>query len=136
MQSPLAFGLLVGALTVAMPAMAELTPGQLEAASRVYVGDADCEFKQVISLKALADKPGHFELTHKKAKYLLVPQETTTGAVRLEDTKAGIVWIQIPAKSMMLNTKLGQRVVDNCMGAEQRAEASQGVQATNAFGLK
>jgi hypothetical protein len=135
MQRPFAFGLLVGLTTLSMPAMAELTPGQMEAATRVFVGDADCEFKQVVSVRPVAGKPGHFELMHKKAKYQLVPQETTTGAVRLEDSKSGVVWIQIPAKSMLLNAKLGQRVVDSCMHAEQRAEAAQGAPASNSFGL-
>ncbi|HEY6133162.1 MAG TPA: hypothetical protein VIW70_04220, partial [Rubrivivax sp.] len=62
-----------------------------------------------------------FKLTHKKFTYTLVPQETTTGAVRLEDPKNGIVWLQIPAKSMLMNAKLGQRMVDSCQHADQRS---------------
>jgi len=50
-----------------------------------------------------------------------VPEETTTGALRLEDKKAGIVWLQIPSKSMLMNARIGQRMVDGCMHAEQRA---------------
>lgn len=100
---------------------ADLTPGQLAAAQRVYLGDAQCDMKQSVSLRAVEGQPGHFELRHNKARYTLVPEETQTGAVRLEDHKNGIVWLQIPAKSMLLNAKLGQRVVDNCMHAEQVA---------------
>jgi hypothetical protein len=51
----------------------------------------------------------------------MVPEETSTGAVRLFDKKAGVVWLQIPAKSMLLNTRAGQRLVDRCTHAEQRA---------------
>ena len=61
---------------------------------------------------------------HKKARYTLVPQVTSTGAIRLEDSKAGMVWLQIPAKSMLLNAKAGRREVDNCQHPEQRAEAA------------
>lgn len=100
----------------------ELSPEQLDAASRVYLGEADCELKQAVRLQAIEGRPGHFELLHKKVRYTLVPQVTSTGAIRLEDAKAGMVWLQIPAKSMLLNARLGSREVDNCQHAEQRAE--------------
>lgn len=110
----------------ALPALAadELSPGQLEAAGRVYLGTAACEFNQTVSLAAIDGQPGHFKLGYKKAQYTMVPQETSTGAVRLEDARSGLVWLQIPAKSMLMNTKLGQRVADACQMAEQRAAGS------------
>jgi hypothetical protein len=112
-------------LIAALPAFAvDLSPGQMEAASRVYLGTADCDLKQSVHLRALDGRPGHFELTHKKMRYTLVPEVTTTGAVRLEDRQAGVVWLQIPAKSMLLNAKAGRREVDGCLHAEQRAEAA------------
>jgi hypothetical protein len=110
----------------ALPALAAepLSAGQLEAAARVYTGTAECEFNQKISLAAVDGTPGHFKLGYKNASYTLVPQETTTGAVRLEDRKAGVVWLQIPAKSMLMNAKIGQRMVDSCQHAEQRSPAA------------
>ncbi len=105
--------------TLGQAAQATLTPGQMAAAERVFVGTATCDGNQEVALAALPGQPGHFKLTHKKASFVLVPQETTTGAVRLEDHKSGLVWIQIPAKSMLMNTKLGQRVADACVTPEQ-----------------
>ena len=84
-------------------------------------GDIDCEFNQKVSLKAVDGQPGHFQLAFKKVTYRMIPQETTTGAVRLEDKKAGVVWLQIPVKSMLMNAKIGQRMVDACLHADQRA---------------
>ena len=98
----------------------QLTPGQLEAANRVLTGSADCEFRQTVQLTAIDGRAGHFKLVFGKLSYTLVAQETTTGAVRLEDRKAGVVWLQIPAKSMLLNTKVGQRMVDSCVHEQQR----------------
>lgn len=98
-----------------------LTAGQLEAAQHVFTGKADCEFGEQIDVNAVDGKPGHFQLRHRRTTYQLVPQETTTGAVRLEDKRAGIVWLQIPAKSMLMNAKVGQRVADNCLMAQQRS---------------
>lgn len=102
----------------------ELSPAQLDAARQVYLGDAQCEFKQVVTVSAIEGQPGHFTLQYKKARYTLTPEPTSTGAIRLEDRQAGIVWLQIPAKSMLLNAKQGRREVDGCLHAEQRAEAA------------
>ena len=111
-------------VTAFAPAAAEgLSAAQMEAAQQVYLGTAECEMKQSVHLRAIDGRPGHFELQHRKARYTLTPEPTSTGAIRLEDRKAGIVWLQIPAKSMLLNAKMGRREVDNCLHAEQRAEA-------------
>lgn len=97
---------------------------QLQIASRVLTGTAQCEFDQTVSVDPVQDKPGFFRVAFNKAAYVMTPQETTTGAVRLEDKRNGIVWLQIPAKSMMMNQKIGQRMVDGCTLAEQRAAAT------------
>jgi hypothetical protein len=52
---------------------------------------------------------------------VLAPEPTTTGAVRLEDKKNGLVWIQIANKSMLMNAKIGQRLVDNCVHPSQQS---------------
>jgi len=96
-----------------------LTPGQREAAARVFVGTASCDGNQQVTVAAVPGMPGHFVLTHQKTVARLVAQETTSGAVRLEDAKLGLLWIQIPAKSMLMNSKLGRRVVDSCITPEQ-----------------
>lgn len=98
-----------------------ISPTQLQIADRVLTGTAQCEFNQTVSVDAVKDKPGHFTVAYNKAAYVMTPQETSTGAVRLEDRRNGIVWLQIPSKSMMMNHKAGQRMVDDCTHAEQRA---------------
>ncbi|WP_280155190.1 hypothetical protein [Piscinibacter sp. XHJ-5] len=108
-------------LALATETVEQITANQLEIASRVLTGEAKCEFDQKVNVQPLDGKPGHFKVAFKNATYTMVPQETTTGAVRLEDKKNGIVWIQIPAKSMMLNQKIGQRMVDSCTQSQQRA---------------
>jgi hypothetical protein len=105
----------------AAAAAGSLTEGQLDAAQRVFLGKADCEFGEQVDVSPVDGRPGHFRLRHRQATYQLVPQETTTGAVRLEDRRAGIVWLQIPSKSMLMNSKIGQRLVDNCMMDAQRS---------------
>lgn len=108
-------------LALATEVTETISDNQLQIANRVLTGSAQCEFNQTVSVDAIQDKPGHFRVGYKKAVYTMTPQETSTGAVRLEDKKNGIVWLQIPHKSMMMNQKIGQRMVDGCTQAEQRA---------------
>ena len=37
-----------------------------------------------------------------------------SGALRYENAESGLVWLMIPSKSMLLDTKRGQRVADAC----------------------
>jgi hypothetical protein len=108
-------------LALAHETVQRVSEAQLQIADRVHTGPAACEFDQVVSLDRIVEHPGHFRLKFKNASYVVVPEETTTGALRLEDKKAGIVWLQIPSKSMLMNSKIGQRLVDNCLHPEQRA---------------
>jgi len=109
-------GLALGAETAQ-----RLGENHLRIADRVLTGDAACEFGQTVSLWPIEGQPGYFRLTFKKVAYTVVPEETSSGAIRLEDKKAGVVWLQIPSKSMLMNAKIGQRMVDGCTQAEQRA---------------
>jgi hypothetical protein len=111
-------------LALATETVQRISESQLQVADRVLTGDARCEFDQTVSVLPIAAQRGHFRVQFKKAVYTMVPEDTSTGAVRLEDKKAGMVWLQIPSKSMLMNAKLGQRVADGCQHAEQRAAVS------------
>ena len=119
-------------LALATETVEEITANQLDIAARVLTGTAQCEFDQQVNLEALAGRPGVFKLSFNKLSYTMLPQETTTGAVRLEDRKAGVVWLQIPTKSMLMNHKLGHRMVDACTQAEQRIAVEAAGQAAAA----
>lgn len=100
------------------------TEAQLEIASRVHTGHVACELQQSVDIAAIEGKPGYFKVAMGKQSWTMLPQETTTGAVRLEDRRAGTVWIQIPAKSMLMDARAGRRVVDACQHEAQRTVAT------------
>ena len=100
---------------------AALSAGQLSAADRVLTGKVSCEFDQSIDVEKVQGKRGYFSLAFKGKTYTMVPEATTTGAVRLEDKKAGMMWLQIANKSMLMNSKAGQRMVDNCQHPSQKS---------------
>ena len=106
-----------------MAAEAALTPGELAIAERVYTGKLPCELGAFVTLTADAKTPGFFDVRVKNLKFRMFPVETTTGAIRLEDPKAGAVWLQLANKSMLMSQKLGQRLADACMNPAQVAVA-------------
>lgn len=97
-----------------------LTEAQMLMAGQVHTGRADCEFKQYVVVERVGADGGSFRVRHSGRTYNMVPEETTTGAVRLVDQKTGVVWIQIPVKSMLLNHRIGQRIIDACASPAQR----------------
>jgi hypothetical protein len=46
--------------------------------------------------------------------HLLFAVDTATGAVRYQENRSGITWIKIPSKSMLLDSKLGLQLANDC----------------------
>lgn len=108
----------------AKPAPVDLTPAagpeQVDAAGRVFYGPYECELGQKVDVVADTAHPSYVEVKHLKASYTMKPVLSSTGAVRLEDVRGEALMVQIAAKSMLLNTKTGQRIVDACVSEKQR----------------
>ena len=45
---------------------------------------------------------------------------TSTGANRFENRRFGIVWINIPSKAMLLDSRKGQQLANECRNPEQQ----------------
>jgi hypothetical protein len=98
-------------------------PDELAIADRVHKGQLPCELGATVRLEADASQPGYFYLHGKGFRYRMHPVATTTGAIRLEDRKAGTVWLQLANKSMLMDQNKGRRLADECANAEQVAFA-------------
>ncbi len=104
-------------------AEAALTPAELEIAQQIEVGEVACELGVSVHVKADPHKPGYFDIQSKKFKFRMVPVVTSTGALRLQDERAGAVWLQLANKSMLMSQKAGARLADACMSPNQLAVA-------------
>lgn len=80
---------------------------------QLVAGRFACALNEKVEIK-MGDGQRNINLTWKGKTYALAPVTTSTGALRFEDAGSGLVWIQIPAKSMLLNAKLGQQVANDC----------------------
>lgn len=110
---------------VVAPKPVELVPPpasteQIEAAGQVFYGVYECEFKQTIHIVANPKYAAFVDVKHGKVDYLMKPVLSSTGAIRLEDIRGQTLMVQISSKSMVLNVKTGQRVVDDCITPKQR----------------
>jgi hypothetical protein len=100
-----------------------LSADQLRIASYTTVGRMPCELGAFVDVAADAKSPGYFNVQTRGQRFRMVPVVSATGAARLEDAKAGAVWLQLTNKSMLMNQKLGQRLADECKSPAQVAAA-------------
>jgi hypothetical protein len=89
----------------------------------VYLGRFPCEANQIVSLQEVPNAPGQYLLHFKKFKFKLVAVSTHSGVVRLEDPFSGATWVQLNSKSMLMDSRRGQRLVDDCQHPTQKAMA-------------
>jgi len=98
-----------------------LSEADLAVAQRVHTGRIQCELGADVTVTADEKKPGFFTVSTKGARYRMHPVESRTGAIRLEDGRAGAMWLQLGNKSMLMNQKAGLRLADECQAPAQVA---------------
>ena len=109
----------------APPPTETLTPAELETAKRIYVGNIPCELGAHLLVASDTTHPGFFNISAGKRAYYMHPVESRTGTVRMEDEKNQGVFFQLSNKSMLMDQKAGQRVVDECQSPEQAVFTAQ-----------
>lgn len=96
-----------------------LSAQDLEVAQRVFVGSIPCELGASVTVTPSTRRPGFFVVQTQGSRFRMHPVESRTGSVRLEDPKAGAIWLQLGNKSMLMSQKLGKRLADECMSPSQ-----------------
>lgn len=85
-----------------------------------------CELGNSLTMYTNTEDEQHMAMRWKKRLYSLTRVETTTGAHRFENRKAGFIWIGIPAKGLLLDAHKGQQLANECKTSEPAlAEALQ-----------
>ncbi|MDA7416498.1 hypothetical protein PGB34_08970 [Xenophilus arseniciresistens] len=102
-----------------------LTDADLAVAQKVHTGRIQCELGADVTVTADDKKPGFFTVSTKGARYRMHPVESRTGAIRLEDGRAGAMWLQLGNKSMLMNQKQGIRMADECQAEAQQVFAAE-----------
>jgi hypothetical protein len=83
------------------------------------VTDYACELNNKVTIYTNEKDDGHIALRWKNRVHRLERIGTTTGALRFENPKFGLIWIGIPSKGMLLDSKLNRQLANECKNAEQ-----------------
>jgi hypothetical protein len=86
------------------------------------VTELQCELGNKITIYRHANDDEHIALRWHQRVHQMSRVATSTGAHRFENTRYKLVWIGIPAKGMLLDSKHGQQLANECKDAEQMAE--------------
>lgn len=112
----------------AAPTLAPANSDQMAAAAMVHVGDYACEFNESVLVETNRKFDGYVDVKHRKNLWTMKPILSSTGALRLEDVRGHMLMLQIADKSMLMDVKVGRRVVDSCVHEKQREAAARGIQ--------
>ncbi len=92
---------------------------QLAAAALILFGDYACEFGKSLRVSLNPKFDGYVDLLFDKQMFTLKPVLSHTGALRLEDVGGRLLLVQIAFKSMVMDVKIGQRLIDDCVHQTQ-----------------
>ncbi len=83
------------------------------------VANFSCELNNAVTVYTSDSDPEHIGLRWKKRLHRLTRVGTTTGAQRYENRNYGLVWINIPSKGMLLDSRLNRQLANECKNPEQ-----------------
>lgn len=73
-----------------------------------------CELGRSVNVRTVSSDLQTATLSWNKRDYTMRAVDARSGALRYEDKASGLVWLMIPGKSMLLDTRQGQRLADEC----------------------
>ncbi|MFT5642565.1 MAG: hypothetical protein ACI83P_000090 [Janthinobacterium sp.] len=134
----LAFSLMMGALSLCLAPLSHAADGAKKSAKHkaapVKAADPEtdepdtkgsdstdfkCELGNHVTVYTDPTDDAYIALRWNKRVHRMVRVGTSTGARRFENGHYGLVWIGIPAKSMLLDSKLGRQLANECKSVEQ-----------------
>ena len=83
------------------------------------VTEYTCELNNKVTIYTNENDDGHIALRWKQRVHRLDRVGTTTGAMRFENTNYRLVWIGIPSKGILLDSRLNRQLANECKNAEQ-----------------
>lgn len=96
--------------------------------------DFQCELGNTLTIYENATDDKHIALKWNKRVHRLRRVETSTGANRFENRHYGLVWIGIPAKGMLLDSKKGKQLANECKNPEQLKQQAVATGTPGIFG--
>jgi membrane-bound inhibitor of C-type lysozyme len=83
------------------------------------VAEYKCELNNKVTIYTNEKDTDHIALRWKNRVHRMSRVGTTTGAQRFENPVYGIIWIGIPAKGILLDSKHNHQLANECKDAQQ-----------------
>jgi membrane-bound inhibitor of C-type lysozyme len=104
---------------------ADLSPDEAEPdVADTITTEYNCELGNKVTIYHNENDDSHIALRWKKRLHRLTRVGTTTGAKRFENPLFGLIWIGIPSKGMLLDSKQNHQLANECRPADQQAKKS------------
>ncbi|WP_083684946.1 hypothetical protein [Massilia putida] len=87
------------------------------------LAEYSCELNNKIAIYRNPMDDSHIALRWKNHLRRMDKVGTTTGAMRYENAKIGLVWIGIPSKGILLDSKQNRQLANECKDADQAKPA-------------
>ncbi|MCL4183933.1 MAG: MliC family protein [Burkholderiaceae bacterium] len=78
------------------------------------VGVYRCELNRSVDVRQVSADMQSAVLHFDKKEYRMRAVDARSGALRYEDPQSGLVWLMIASKSMLLDTKKGRQLANEC----------------------
>ncbi len=75
-----------------------------------------CESNRYVAVRRVTDDGKTAVLFWNQREHTLKAVDTQSGALRFEDAVSGLTWITIVGKSILLDTRKGQQLANDCRG--------------------
>jgi len=85
----------------------------------------NCELGNKLTIYHNVNDDKYIALQWRSRLHRLLRVGTSTGANRFENKKNGLVWIGIPSKGILLDSKKGQQLANECKSKEQMRSVTQ-----------
>jgi hypothetical protein len=95
--------------------------------------DYKCELGNSLTMYTNSNDNQHIAMRWKKRLYRMTRIDTTTGANRFENRKAGFIFIGIPSKGLLLDSHRGHQLANECKTTDpELAAEAHGVSVSSA----
>jgi len=81
---------------------------------KVPTGQYRCDLDRSVNVRSVSADMQSAVLQFDKKEYRMQAVGARSGALRYEDPKSGLVWLVIATKSMLLDTKHGRQLANEC----------------------
>ncbi len=88
--------------------------------SNMHATPYDCDLGDKLTIYKNPGDDQEIAVHWRKRTHKMTRMPTSTGAERYEDRQNGLVWIGIPAKGMLLDSKKGRQLANECRNDVQK----------------